>query len=163
MLVQLRTQASQVLVSTHFPLWKLHAHLFQITNALPRLWSWRAQNFEYFEKLVNLALALEKRLGSDHFEKDAAERPHVDGRTVNLGAKHDFRCSVPKGHDLVSKALQRQAKRPSQSEVSQFYCFLVVTYENVAGFDVPVHYATLVTVKKGFHDLLHIVSCLIYV
>lgn len=163
MTLKLRAQVYQILIIRNLPLRKIHAHLLKITYSLPGLWCRRTKNFENLEELVNLALALEKGLAGHHFEENAAQRPHVNARTVYLCAQHHFWCSVPECHHLVGVALKRKSERACQAKVSQLDGLLVVTDEDIAWLDVPVHDATLVAVEKCFHDLLHIVSSLIYV
>lgn len=45
---------------------------------------------------------LEHRLLKEELGKDAAHRPHVNGRRVNLGAKEEFRRTIPNSGIIIN-------------------------------------------------------------
>lgn len=81
-----------------------------------------------------------------HFVKNSAHRPHVDSSAVDFLAQKNFGSSVPKGNNLMSVRLQRQAKRPRKSEIGDFQKLALGIDEQIAGFQVSVHDSALVAV-----------------
>ena len=79
-----------------------------------------ALDLEDFEYLVDFRVAREKRLSLSHLSKDAADRPNVDRSGILLLAEEDLGSSVPKGHNLVSVGLDRQAEGARQTEICEF-------------------------------------------
>ena len=45
---------------------------------------------------------MEQWLLGDHFSKDTANTPHVHRARIALGAKENFRSTIPQSHNLKS-------------------------------------------------------------
>lgn len=114
-----------------------------------------SKHLEYSEKLVDLALALEQRPADQDLEENAAHRPHIDGDAVHFRTQHHFWSSIPQRHDLMRVGLERKSKRPCESKISQFDRPPVLTDQNVARLEVPVHNSSLVAVQQCLQDLVH--------
>jgi len=75
-------------------------------------------NLEDAVKLVNLRLAGKQRLLHEELGKDAADRPHVDGRAVLLGTEQQLGRSVPQCHHDRRVRTQRRAVLTCQTKVT---------------------------------------------
>ena len=89
-------------------------------SASGRSWK-RSHHLEDAVELVDLRLAGEERLLHEELGEDAADRPHVDGRTVLLGTKQQLRCTVPQRHDDRRVVAQRRAILTRQAKVTDLH------------------------------------------
>jgi len=103
--------------------------------------------------LVQLALALQRRLAQQHLAKDATNRPHIDRCAVELGAKEQLGRAIPQRHDDRRVIAERVAVRPSETKVGNLQDALVV-HQNVGRFEVAVDDPVLMEILHAEQQLL---------
>lgn len=86
-------------------------------------------------------------------EEYAANAPDIDGRAVDLRAKQNLWSAVPESNNFVSVTLERQSERSGETEVSDFHSSFLLINQQIAGFEVAVHDAALVTMQQRFKHL----------
>ena len=86
-----------------------------------------AANLEDAVEFVNLRLAGEQRLLHEELGKDAADRPHVDGRAVLLGTEEQLGRPVPQRHHDRRVVTQRRTVLTRQTKVTDLYQHTVET------------------------------------
>ena len=81
----------------------------------------KSTNLEDAVEFIDLRLSRKPRLLHEKLRKYAADRPHVDGRAVFLGAQQQLRRPVPKCHHDWRVGMQRRAVLASQTKVTDLY------------------------------------------
>jgi len=81
----------------------------------------KSTNLEDAVEFIDLRLSRKQRLLHEKLCKYAADRPHVDGRAVFLGAQQQLRRPVPKCHHDWRVGTQRGAVLTSQTKVTDLY------------------------------------------
>jgi hypothetical protein len=84
-----------------------------------------AELLEDLHELVDLALALERRLAEQHLADHAADAPHVDRRVVLTHAKHDLRRAVAQRHHLRRGSGGHEALRVASVRAADGGVFVV--------------------------------------
>ena len=75
---------------------------------------------ENLENLINFTVTAKERFFLNQLSENATNCPNIDTQAVLLLSKQHFRCSVPKGLDLMGKSFDWQAECPCQPKISYF-------------------------------------------
>lgn len=107
-------------------------------------------NSKEFKQFIFI-LCREQRTTIDHFEKDAAEGPHVDRMVVGY-AEHDLGCSIHSALDIGKASL---IALTAGSKINNFDLICIfIREENVLWLDITVYYTLGLHVEQTFANLL---------
>lgn len=114
----------------------------------------RAEHFEYFEDLIDLTVAGEKRSLLRHLSENAASAPQVDAERVVLGRKQDLGASIPQRDDLMRVSLDGKTECSRETEIGELDSLAVVADEQVLGLEITVEYAVRVEEYERLTNLI---------
>lgn len=122
------------------------------------LLSGSSHGLEDASSLVNVGRPRKDGLAREHFAKDTADSPHVNGRGVLSVAQNELRRTVPPGDNHAREVLCAQScgrgcgcraiKAARKAEISEFEDSGVVD-ENVGGLDVSMQKLLFVQVANA--------------
>lgn len=114
----------------------------------------RAEHLEYFENLIDLTVAREKRSLLRHLSENAASAPQVDAERVMLGREENLGASIPQRDDLVRVSLDGKTKGSGETEVGQLNRGSVVANEQVLRLEIAMEYTVRVEEDEGLANLI---------
>lgn len=129
----------------------------QRSHSRPNVFSWRSENAEHAEELIDFWISLEQWFARCHFGKDATNWPNINWTWVTLRTKQDFGCSVPQCDDLVSIIANRNAEWASQAEISNLDNAFLVD-EQVLRLQIAMQDTTAMTEEHCGGDLIQIAA-----
>ena len=112
-----------------------------------------AERAEDLVELVDLAVSRPEGPAVDHLGEDDADRPHVDGARVLLGAEEDLRRAVPQRDDLVCVRAQRHGEGAREAKVGEFESACIRVDEHVLRLEFAVQDSVRVAPRQPVEQL----------
>lgn len=128
--------------------------LGELRDSGPRTLRRRAHQPEDLLELVLVRRSREQRTSGVELRHDTAGRPDINTSVVRATAQEDIRSAVPQGDHFVGEGVDRDAKRPRQSKVTQFQLSLLVD-QQVLRFEIAMQDSILMAEGDAFEQLVH--------
>lgn len=129
--------------------------LWKFSPSRPRKLVRRTHNLEDEIKLFRFILARKQRLTCQQLSKQTTDRPHIDTRTVFVGAQQELRWAIPERNHAIRISATSFAVRTRQTKVGNLQIAVVVD-EQVGALDVAVQNFVPVAVLQPTQKLCHV-------